>query len=96
MTTNKSTHADCYHDSTKSERAQCRRERAQAAQVEAPAHAARLIRAARNVGQYGIDVSEPALDYARFSRVCARSSTMCVVSAKRRRPEPHEEVCTSR
>jgi pyruvate/2-oxoglutarate dehydrogenase complex dihydrolipoamide dehydrogenase (E3) component len=30
--------------------------------VRTLAHAARLLRAARKVGQYGIDVSEPALD----------------------------------
>ena len=34
--------------------------------VRTLAHAARLLRAARKVGHYGIDVSEPALDYARL------------------------------
>jgi pyruvate/2-oxoglutarate dehydrogenase complex dihydrolipoamide dehydrogenase (E3) component len=34
--------------------------------VRTLAHAARLIAAARKVGQYGIDVSEPALDYPRL------------------------------
>ena len=33
--------------------------------VRALAHAARLIRLARTVGRYGIDVGEPTLDYAR-------------------------------
>src|SRR6186713_3460840 len=38
--------------------------------VRTLAHAARLIREARQLGQYGIAVSEPVLDYARLlSRV---------------------------
>ena len=46
--------------------------------VRTLAHAARLIREARQLGLYGIAVSEPVLDYPRCSRACARSSTMCV------------------
>ncbi len=39
--------------------------------VRTLAHAARLIREARQLGQYGIDVSEPVLDYPRLlTRVC--------------------------
>jgi pyruvate/2-oxoglutarate dehydrogenase complex dihydrolipoamide dehydrogenase (E3) component len=34
--------------------------------VRTLAHAVRLLRAARKVGQYRIEVSEPALDYARL------------------------------
>ena len=34
--------------------------------VRTLAHAARLIREARQLGQYGIAVSEPVLDYARL------------------------------
>src|ERR1700730_7720377 len=34
--------------------------------VRTLAHAARLIREARQLGQYGIGVSEPVLDYARL------------------------------
>src|SRR5260370_2318720 len=34
--------------------------------VRTLAHAARLIREARQLGQYGIDVSEPVLDYPRL------------------------------
>src|SRR5688572_30613571 len=34
--------------------------------VRTLAHAARLIREARRLGQYGIAVSEPALDYSRL------------------------------
>src|SRR4029079_4852702 len=34
--------------------------------VRTLAHAARLIREARQLGQYGISVSEPVLDYARL------------------------------
>src|SRR6202049_2942440 len=34
--------------------------------VRALAHAARLIREARQLGQYGIGVSEPVLDYPRL------------------------------
>ena len=34
--------------------------------VRTLAHAARLIREARQLGQYGIDVSEPVLDYSRL------------------------------
>src|SRR6266436_719784 len=34
--------------------------------VRTLAHAARLIREARQLGQYGIAVSEPALDYSRL------------------------------
>jgi len=39
--------------------------------VRTLAHAARLIREARQLGQYGIGVSEPVLDYRRLlARVC--------------------------
>src|SRR5882757_10616604 len=39
--------------------------------VRTLAHAARLIREARQLGQYGIAVSEPVLDYPRLlARVC--------------------------
>jgi dihydrolipoamide dehydrogenase len=34
--------------------------------VRTLAHAARLIRGARQLGQYGIGVSEPVLDYSRL------------------------------
>src|SRR6476646_196726 len=34
--------------------------------VRTLAHAARLIREARQLGQYGIEVSEPVLDYSRL------------------------------
>jgi pyruvate/2-oxoglutarate dehydrogenase complex dihydrolipoamide dehydrogenase (E3) component len=34
--------------------------------VRTLAHAARLIRQARQLGQYGIDVSKPMLDYPRL------------------------------
>src|SRR5215470_14141944 len=34
--------------------------------VRTLAHAARLIREARQLGLYGIDVSEPAMDYSRL------------------------------
>src|SRR5499426_4789615 len=34
--------------------------------VRTLAHAARLIREARQLGQYGVTVSEPALDYPRL------------------------------
>jgi dihydrolipoamide dehydrogenase len=41
--------------------------------VRTLAHAARLIRDARQLGQYGIGVSEPTLDYSKLlARVCAR------------------------
>jgi pyruvate/2-oxoglutarate dehydrogenase complex dihydrolipoamide dehydrogenase (E3) component len=36
--------------------------------VRTLAHAARLIREARQLGQYGIDVNEPVLDYSRLLR----------------------------
>jgi pyruvate/2-oxoglutarate dehydrogenase complex dihydrolipoamide dehydrogenase (E3) component len=50
--------------------------------VRTLAHAARLIREARQLGQYGIGVSEPVLDYLRLltrvrevvDDVCAHSS----------------------
>ena len=43
--------------------------------VRTLAHAARLIREARQPGQYGIAVSEPALDYPKLlTRVCEVSS----------------------
>src|SRR3954451_17049569 len=39
--------------------------------VRTLAHAARLLREARQLGQYGIGVSEPVLDYPRLlARVC--------------------------
>jgi dihydrolipoamide dehydrogenase len=39
--------------------------------VRALAHAARLIRDARQLGEYGVAVSEPVLDYPRLlARVC--------------------------
>lgn len=46
--------------------------------VRTLAHAARLIREARQLGQYGIGVSEPVLDYPGCLRACARSSRMRV------------------
>ena len=68
MTTNKNTHADCYHDSTKSDRAKCRRERAQTAQVEAAAHAARLIAANELIGVLGANwVTKGAITFADFT-----------------------------
>ena len=48
--------------------------------VRTLAHAARLIREARQLGQYGIGVGEPVLDYPNCLRACTRSSTMCVRS----------------
>ena len=44
--------------------------------VRTLAHAARLIREARQLGQYGIGVGKPVIPGC--SRACARSSTMCV------------------
>jgi dihydrolipoamide dehydrogenase len=44
--------------------------------VRTLAHAARLIREARQLGQYGIVVSEPVLDIPGCLRVCAMSSRM--------------------
>lgn len=69
MTTNKNTsHADCYHDSTKSERAKCRRERAQAAQAEAAAHAARLIAANELIEVLGANwVTKGAITFTDFT-----------------------------
>jgi len=46
--------------------------------VRTLAHAARLIREARQLGLYGISVSEPVLTIPACSRACARSSTMLV------------------
>ena len=46
--------------------------------VRTLAHAARLIREARQLGLYGIAVSEPVLDYPRLLARVRRSSTMCV------------------
>ena len=46
--------------------------------VRTLAHAARLIREARQLGRYGIAVSEPVLDYPRLLARVRRSSTMCV------------------
>ena len=44
--------------------------------VRTLAHAARLMRDARQLGQYGISMSEPTLDYPDCWRVCAKSSAM--------------------
>ena len=53
--------------------------------VRTLAHAARLIREARQLGQYGIAVSEPVLDYPRLlARACARSSATCAAFRLRR------------
>jgi len=49
--------------------------------VRALAHAARLIRDARQLGRYGIGVSEPSLDY---SRLLARATCADVESASDR------------
>ena len=40
--------------------------------VRTLAHAARLLRQARQLGQYGIAVSEPIFEYPRLARACAR------------------------
>lgn len=68
MTTNKNSHADCYHDSTKSERAKCRRNRAQVAQVEAAERAARLIAANELIGVLGANwVTKGAITFTDFT-----------------------------
>jgi pyruvate/2-oxoglutarate dehydrogenase complex dihydrolipoamide dehydrogenase (E3) component len=39
--------------------------------VRTLAHAGRLMREARQLGQYGVKVSEPVLDYSRFAQSIA-------------------------
>lgn len=68
MTTNKNTHADCYHDSTKSDRAKCRRERAQAAQAEVAERAARLVAANELIEVLGANwVTKGAITFTDFT-----------------------------
>lgn len=68
MTTNKNSHRDCYHDATKNERAKCRRERAQAAQVEAAERAARLIAANELIVVLGANwVTKGAITFTDFT-----------------------------
>lgn len=70
MTTNKNntSHADCYHDSTKSERAKCRRERAQALAVETAAQAARLVAANELIEVLGASwVTKGAITFTDFT-----------------------------
>ena len=53
--------------------------------VRTLAHAARLIREARQLGQYGIGVGEPVLDYPRLlTRVRAVVDDACAHSSLRR------------
>src|SRR5262245_37210603 len=53
--------------------------------VRTLAHAARLIRDARQLGQYGVTVSEPALDYPRLlARVREVGNEVCAHSSLRR------------
>ncbi len=70
MTTykNNTSHADCYHDSTKSERAKCRRERAQALAVETAAQAARLVAANELIEVLGASwVTKGAITFTDFT-----------------------------
>ena len=57
--------------------------------VRTLAHAARLIREARQLGQYGIAVSEPILDYPRLLARVARGRRRCAHAfASARVPRP--------
>lgn len=69
MTTNKNTsHADCYHDSTKSERAKCRRERAQALAAETAAQALRVTAANELIEVLGASwVTKGAITFTDFT-----------------------------
>jgi hypothetical protein len=69
MTTNKNTsHADCYHDSTKSERAKCRRERAQALAAETAAQALRATAANELIEVLGASwVTKGAITFTDFT-----------------------------
>lgn len=70
MTTNKNntSHADCYHDSTKSERAKCRRERAQALAAEVAAQALRVTAANELIEVLGASwVTKGAITFTDFT-----------------------------
>jgi dihydrolipoamide dehydrogenase len=57
--------------------------------VRVLAHAARLIREARQLRQYGIVVNEPALDYAQLlARVREVVNEVCAQSTRREVLEP--------
>src|SRR6202022_3660979 len=57
--------------------------------VRTLAHAARLIREARQLGQYGIGVGKPVLDYPRLlARVREVVDDVCAHSSFRRRITP--------
>ena len=64
--------------------------------VRTLAHAARLIREARQLGQYGIAVGEPVLDYPRLLRASARSSRTCVLIPLARTDRYVACLCTKR
>ena len=48
--------------------------------VRTLAHAGRLMRDARQLGQYGVNVSEPVLDYSAASCARARGGGRCSVA----------------
>lgn len=68
MTTRRTAHSECYHDATKAARAQCRRERAQAEEIEAAAQAARLVAANELIEVLGASwVTKGAITFTDFT-----------------------------